>query len=262
MNVFKYELKTNFRSALIWSIVIMLLITVTLSFYPLLKEDMSMIVNMLKNYPEGLQKAFGMDIEIIDTIIGFYASLPLAFLLICGTLEAMLLGVTVTSKEIKDKTADFLFTKPITRATILFSKIGAILTLLMGFGIIIFIYIFIMLNVFSSKAFDIKLFLLLAGVVLMLQIFFLSLGALIGIISKKIKSPIGISMAVVFSLYAFNSFIEDKMRFLVPYKYFDKKYIFENNNYELGYLLLMFILIIIFTAVSYRVYLKKDINAI
>jgi ABC-2 type transport system permease protein len=94
MNVFKFELKSNFKSALTWSLVMIVLVTITISFYPLFKEDMSFLVSMLKNYPESLQKAFGLDVEIIDTIIGFYASLPMAFLLICGSLEAMLLGVS------------------------------------------------------------------------------------------------------------------------------------------------------------------------
>jgi ABC-2 type transport system permease protein len=262
MNVFKFELKSNFKSALTWSLVMIVLVTITISFYPLFKEDMSFLVSMLKNYPESLQKAFGLDVEIIDTIIGFYASLPMAFLLICGSLEAMLLGLVVTSKEIKDKTADFLFTKPISRASILFSKVSAIYTLLMGFGLIIFTYVFIMLNIFSSKPFDITIFLLLSGVILMLQLFFASLGMLIGVASKKVKSPIAVSMAVVLSLYAFTSFIEDKMRVLIPFRYFEKEYIFENNSYEIGYLLLTFTLIITFIGITYNLYLKKDINAI
>jgi ABC-2 type transport system permease protein len=262
MNIFKYELSSNLKTAVIWTIVMMMLVTVVLSFYPMLNEDISMIVNMLENYPEPIRNAFGFNIEVLDTILGFFASMPMSFLLICGTLEAMLLGVTIISKEEREKTADFLFTKPISRTKIFISKFTTAIFLLFTSTTIVFTFSYFLLLMLGSKPININLFLLLYGAIIILQLFFVALGFFVSIASKKIKSPLTISLAVVFGLYAFNSFIEDKMRLLIPYKYLNINYITKNISYEIEYVILLIIIIVLLIFSSIRMYVKKDIQTI
>jgi ABC-2 type transport system permease protein len=262
MNIFKYEFSSNLKIMINWTLAMMSLSLVLLSFYPMLSEDISLIVDLISNYPEALRNAFGFNVEIMNSIMGYFSTMPMSFLLICATLEAMLLGINIFSKEQREKTSDFLFTKPISRLKIMIYKLLAASTLVLLFGFILFIFNLVLLNVFESDGFDFKLYLLLFLSIIFLQIFFMILGMLIAIFSKRIKSPIAITMAVVLGFYAFNAFIEDKMTLLIPYKYFDIDYIIKNNSYNLIYFVLFILIIIIMIIVSYKKYINKDIHVI
>jgi ABC-2 type transport system permease protein len=245
-----------------WTLSMILLSLVLLSFYPMLSKDMSVIVDLLSNYPEALRNAFGFNIEIMNSIMGYFSTMPMSFLLICATLEAMLLGVNVFSKEQREKTSDFLFTKPISRLKIMFYKLLASSSLILIFGFILFIFNLVLLNVFESNGFDLVLYILMFLSIVFLQIFFMVLGMLIAIFSKRIKSPIAVTMAVVLGFYSFNAFIEDKMTLLIPYKYFDIDYIIKNNSYNLVYFILFIIIVISMIIISYKKYINKDIHVI
>lgn len=262
MNIFKYEMKANFKLVLVWSIVTILLVLVILAFYPMIKSDASAIIDMLKNYPESLRNAFGMNIDKITSIDGFYLTMPMSFILICSSLEAMLLGVNIISKEVRDKTADFLFTKPISRGKILLNKLLASITLITLSSMIVYTIIYFMFSMFSDDQINMNVYLLVSLSVILLQIFFICLGFVLASLFKKVKSPTSLTMIVVLGLYAFNSFADDKMRPLIPFRYLNSDYIVKHNSFELGYLLLLIVLSISFIYGTYLIYTKKDINSI
>ena len=68
----------------------------------------------LKDYPEPVRKALGLSVDSISSILGFYSYIFL-YITLCGAIQAMNLGTSIISKEVSEKTADFLLTKPVTR---------------------------------------------------------------------------------------------------------------------------------------------------
>jgi ABC-2 type transport system permease protein len=262
MNVYLFELKANRKFVITWLIVMMCLGLLMVSFYPSISKDLDLFIRAIQNYPESIRALFGINLKTMGSITGYYSSFPLTCLLICSAMEAMILGVSILSKEVRDKTADFLFTKPLSRMMIITAKIKASATLLLISNIVLFTFMYFITISFSSGNFAFIPFVLLMLTLLIIQFIFLSLGMLISVILSKVKSPLPISMGVVFGFYAINSFADDKMRAFIPFKYFESPYILEHSSYEMIYLLLAFMLIIIFTVLTYSIYLKKDIHSV
>ena len=70
--MFKRELKTNFKSFLIWTLILLGLFLVVYLIYPYImtSENTEMLNEMIKIFPPEMLKAFNMDISEIDTAYG------------------------------------------------------------------------------------------------------------------------------------------------------------------------------------------------
>ena len=95
-----------------------------MSFYPSFAKDAEEFTKIMEGYPEAIRNALGVNLGNFFTILGFYC-FPLSFITLCGAIQAMNLGTSIVSKEVREKTADFLLTKPVTRTTVLTAKLLA-----------------------------------------------------------------------------------------------------------------------------------------
>ena len=262
MNVYWYELKANLKFVVIWLIVRVGIGLLMTSFYPTIAKDLDAFIEIMNNYPEAIRAAFGLNLKTMNSVVGYYSSFPLTFLLICSSIEAMIMGISILSKEERDKTADFLFTKPLSRITILTAKMKAIVTLLLVSNVILFVIICLVVLGFSNGDFNLSTFTLLTLTLFMIQLIFVAIGMLISVILPKVKAPLSISMGVVLGFYTLSTFADDKIRAFIPFKYFDSVYILEHQAYELGYLILLFTVILVATISTYIIYSKKDIHSV
>jgi len=258
MNIYLYELKNNRKFAIMWAMITLVLTLMMIYFYPMIKEQADAFVDIMSKYPVAIQNAFGINTNFATTPLGYYSTFPYVILIICVTLEAMLLGLNVIYKETKDKTSDFLFTKPVTRAQIFLSKILASITLLMLNNIFVLLLIYLSLVSFASV--DLYLFFLICLAIIMLQMFFFIFGALLATIIPKIKSTISLAMAVVLGFYTISTFGKESIRFFNPFQYIKANDIITNRNYEMPYFYLLIVLILLCTISAYNIYIKKDIK--
>lgn len=124
MNMFLFELKSYRKSLLIWSLSIIGIMVFLLSLFPSITREFDAFARILEGYPEPFRQAFGIQIESMGTFLGFYTYI-LMYITLCGAIQAMLLGMSVVSRETRERTADFLLTKPVTRTKVLTSKLLA-----------------------------------------------------------------------------------------------------------------------------------------
>lgn len=264
MNIFIYELKAYRKSAIIWSFSMYVLAFMYILIFKGLGEEIEAFRVFISNLPEIAKKLFNLYLDSISTLEGFY-SLVFPFVVLCGAIQAMNLGISIVSKEVRDKTADFLMTKPVSREFVLTSKILAAFSLLIVTNII-----YLVLTVFSTNAlaveYSLKLFLMISLTLLFVQLIFLALGIIISVMAGKIKSVISISLSTVFGFYIVGSLGsvigEEKARYISPFRYFDAGYIIRNAAYETPYIIVGCVFIIAAIAGSYLVYKKKDIHAV
>lgn len=265
MNIFLHELKTYRKSTFIWSISLMMIVVLYLSFYPSFAQDAEGFKKIMEGYPEAIRNALGVNLGNFFTILGFYC-FPLSFITLCGAIQAMNLGTGIISKEVREKTADFLLTKPITRSTILTSKMLAALTSIVITNIVYLATASIMAFQVKTEDFSFKLFIMLSLTVFFIQLIFLAIGILISVIVPKIKSVLTVSLATVFAFYFLGMFSDttgDKVkRYISPFKYFDTAYIMKHASYEAPFLIAGSVIIILAIVASYIVYAKKDIHAV
>jgi ABC-2 type transport system permease protein len=264
MNVFLYELKAYRKTVIIWTCTITALALLYMLLYKGLGKDLEQFKVFMNNLPDIMKKIFNLYISSITTLVGFF-SFIFTFVLLCGAIQAMNIGTSIVSKEVRDNTADFLMTKPLSRAEILSSKILAALCCLVITNII-YLGVTIPFGAAMSKDFDIKLYLLLSASLFFVQLIFMAMGIIVSVIARKIKSVISISLSTVFGFYIIGSLGsiigEANVRYLSPFRYFDAAYIIQNASYEASFVIVGSIFVIAAIAASFVVFLKKDIHSV
>jgi len=265
MNIFRQEFKMNLKSALLWVLVLCTLGLIFMSFFPLIQKDMKTFLKLTDNLPPALKAVMGIVTETFSTLLGYY-SYAFTFVTLCGAIQAMNLGVGIVSKETRDKTADFLLTKPISRTGILNAKISASIVLLAMTALAYSVIMGFIIHSFSSGDLDIKKYLLVSVTLLFSQVIFYSIGLLVSVTAKKIKAVLPVSLSIVFFFYALSAFAvtteSDKLRFFTPFQYFKPEYIIQNESYETAYLVTGIVIVIVSVLASYVWFCKKDVHSV
>lgn len=265
MNIFLHELKSYRKSTIIWSISLAALVILFLSLFPALTKDIEEVKKLMEGFPEAVRNGMGIVFDNFGTIPGYYA-FPISFVILIGAIQAMILGTSIVSKEVREKTVDFLLTKPVTRVQILTSKVLAVVTSLVITNVIYNISATLMANAVKKDDYSFKIFFMISITLLFVQLIFMSLGIMISVIVPKIKSAVPISLGTVFAFY-FLSFLsttasDDALRYLTPFKYFDPSYIVKNSAYEVRFVVISLVFIVASITASYVIYCKKDIHAV
>ena len=265
MNIFRHELRAYRKSTIIWTISLIIIVLLFMSLYSSFAKDAEEFTKIMAGYPEGVRNLLGVNLGSFFTILGFYSFL-LTFITLCGAIQAMNLGTSIVSKEVREKTADFLLTKPVTRTAVLTAKLLAAFSSLVITNIFYLVASSIILFQEKTDDFSLKLFMMLSLTLFFVQLIFLALGIFISVIVPRIKSVLTFSLSTVFAFYFLGMFSsntgEEAKRYLSPFKYFDTAYIIEHSSYEATFLMAGAVIMILLFAVSYYVYVKKDIHSV
>lgn len=265
MNIFIHEMKSNWKSTMIWTISLMGIVVLFMSFFPTISKDIDQFVTLLEGFPEPVRQAFGIQLEGIGSILGFYAYIFM-YITLCGAIQAMNLGISIVSKEVRDKTADFLLTKPVSRIKVLTAKLSAALVSLVITNLAYVITASIIVSQFKTEAYSIKILLMISMTLFFVQLIFLALGFLIAVVVPKINSVLTVSLGTVFGFFFIGMIAsigeDDAKRFLSPFKYFETDYIIKHSRYEAPFLITGLVIFIAALIVSFIVYRKKDIDSV
>lgn len=264
MNIYKLEFKMNLRSVITWSVSITLLLFVFMSIFSSFAKDAALLNETMAQMPPELLTAFGMTGLDLSTVLGYY-SLIFLFCQICLAIQAANYGFALVSVEERDLTADFLLAKPVGRASILTNKLLAALTSLTITNVVIWIGSFAFINMFrDGRSYETKPLLLLLLSIIVFQLFFLSVGILISLLMKRVRSVTSVSMALAFGMYVLSAFGgmlgKDTLDLITPFKHFEPNYIITNAAYDTPLVLLSVSVIIISIVGSYLLYAKRDIH--
>jgi len=265
MNMFLHELKDYRKSTVIWAASLAALIALFFSMFPSISKEAEEFKKLMEGFPEALRMALGLSVENIGSIIGYYSYVFL-YISLCGAIQAMNLGISIVSKEIREKTADFLLTKPVTRTRIMTSKLFAVLTSLVITNIVYLIVSTAVASIVETKEYSIKIFLMISLTLFFIQLIFLALGIIVSVVISKIKSVVPISLGTVFGFFIIGALVsttgDDALRYITPFKYFDLDYIAQNSSYESSFVIAAIGFIAAAITASYFIYLKKDIHAV
>ena len=123
--MFKREFKINFKSLLLWTVILLAMYILIFAIYPsLINEETKESLNlMMESMPQEMLSAFNMDIVGIESAFGWFKTEGYVFLTLIGGLYAAILGSTILLKEESDKTIEYLNSVPVTRKNIVLNKI-------------------------------------------------------------------------------------------------------------------------------------------
>lgn len=200
----KRELKINFKSFMIWTLILVGLFLAVYLVYPSIinSENIEMMNEMMKVFPEEVLKAFNMDISSIDSAFGWLKTEGFVFVLLITGVYSGILGSSIIVKEENDKTIEYLNSVPVTRRSIALNKIvcGLIYIILM----ILIVGLFNFIGLSFSDDFDRRLYLLLSITPIFSSIVIYSICLFLATFTHKNRKMIGISLGLVFASYFFN----------------------------------------------------------
>ncbi len=264
MNIFLHEFKQNFRSVITWSISLAILIYIFATLYTGFAAQAELLNQTLEKFPKEFLMAFGMYGIDMSTVLGFF-TLTIVFCQICVSIQAANYGFSMVSIEEREMTADFLMTKPVGRAKIMSSKLLAAIASLAITNLVIWISSYVFINLYrGGRPYDGKTLSLMLLSIAFMQLFFLTVGILISLLPKKIRSVTPYSMGIVFGLYVLNAFSdmigEDTLSYISPFRQFDPNNIVRSGSLDMPLTLASVVIILLSVGLSYLIYQRRDIH--
>jgi len=265
MNIYIQELKMSVKSMVYWTIGMIAVLILYMSMFPSISKEAAMMQQVMSSFPPELVAALGLSNFDLSSLIGYYAFL-FTYILLIASIYAMKSGISVLSEEVRAKTADFLLVKPVSRTTIVTAKLMSVLTNILIQNVIYSIAAFVVLNVVTEQSYDKKTLLLINLSILLVQLFFISLGLLLSVVIKRIKTVLPITLGIVFGFFVlfllYQSLTDSMLAYITPFAYFDASYIIEAQSLKSSFVVLDIALMLIFTALSYFIYNKKDMPSV
>lgn len=262
MNIFLRELKANLKSLLIWCGVIILFAVVGFSKFSAFYGNPDMLA-ILDAMPKALLDGMNMTAFNLTTVTGFYGIMVGYYgLLLC--IAAVMWGSSFISKEERDRTVELTLTLPVTRAKVI---TGKALAAMVDCAILTLVTWGISLAAAQQYAPDAeytKFVSLAALAYFILQMVFLAVGVFLGCALKRFKlagwMAIGVLLVTYFMsiIYGLNKDLTF-LKYTSPFLYFDAKMMLNESRLELPYVLLSAGIVIVFMALAYVTYKKRDL---
>jgi ABC-2 type transport system permease protein len=236
------------------------------SFFSVFADQAALMNEMLTKFPPEMRAAFGLDKMDLATVLGFYSFIFL-FVQLCLAIQAGNYGFGLVSIEESELTADFLLSKPVSRTQVLTSKLLAALTSLTITNLVVWVSSFAAITLFRGEhEYEPRTLLLLLLSIVIFQLFFLSVGLVISLLVKRVRSVTPYALGLGFGSYvlsAFSGVLGDvTLELLTPFKHLDAAYIVKHGAHNTPLVLLNVAVTLVSLAVSYWLYIRRDIPAV
>lgn len=259
------EIKRNASSLMVWMIVITLLITITMSVYRTFMENQSKIAGIVNILPKGALQFKGIsNFSDLFSVLGFYAANNVIYMMVLGSIFAMVLSSNILLKEEFDKTAEYLLTRPLTRSELFLSKVTVVLLNIFLLNLVTALAGLICMEIVKRQPFSIGAFLTLSSYTFLLNLLFGATGLFLSTLIKRARpiTTLGIGIVLIlYFIYTVSKITESasNLGYISPFRFANVDAI--NPAYRLETLNLVYFigLTVLLTVLSYRIYLKKDI---
>ncbi|MDD5370543.1 MAG: ABC transporter permease subunit [Anaerolineaceae bacterium] len=264
--IYLHEFRARFRSIIVWSLAVAAIIFLFSSIFPGFASQAATLKALMSRFPPALLDAFGMQNTDLSTVLGFY-SFVFVFVQLCLAIQAANYGFGLVSIEESELTADFLLSKPVSRAQVMTSKLLAALTSLTITNLVVWVVSFISLATFNGgRPYDAGTLVLVLISIILFQLFFLGVGLVISLLVKRVRSVTPYALGLGFGMYFLSAFsavlAEVKLEYLTPFKHLDPAYIVRNVAFDTPLVVLNVAVSLIALATSYWLYNRRDIHAV
>ena len=236
-----------------------------LSIFSSFSDMGEIMTEMMKGMPEGLMKGFGMSPDAYTNATAFYSTYYGMHLMILMGIYAITLGANILSKEEREKTSEFLLTRPITRTTVINSKLAAYFTYLFALLLIQTMVAGTAIAYVNTGEIDWSIFQLLTLNGSLLVLLHGALGWILSLLPKRGKSITGPLIGIVvggFVLNALSNISKDSsyIGWFSPFYYRDFNVTSPGYSFDYSTGLAFIALIIVCHISVYLIYNKKDLT--
>ncbi len=219
----KKEWKQSRKMLLVWLALVFMLIGFCFFEYLSLKENMSEMEKMMEMFPRIMLLMFGVKADL-STALGWYSCLYF-WTAILAFAYAIYLGISCVAKEQERHTAEYLFTKPVSREKIVSAKVIASICNLIIFSVFygIFAYTMIILPAGGLEQQGAEIITVIG--LFLTQLVLFSIALMISSLFSKYKSAVKAGAALLLLAYGISVAIDYSdihiLDFLSPLRYFD-----------------------------------------
>lgn len=255
--LFKRELKLNLKAFIICTTIGVALSVYIIALTPKMGADMQQILNM--KVPKPLQIAFGMEKLNFGSPLGIYAIL-FSYMYLTFSIYAASMFASIVSKEFTDKTAEFLFSLPVNRSTIIKTKLGVAILYLTTSLAVTFFASWVAFAVFIKVGYTVQPLFLICTALWLGAMFFGAAAYLLSSIYTKSRTAVGLVLGayllqVVISLKDSLEFI----KYISPFDWFKGADIVNENTLSIPNCSLAVVAIIVCLWVGSNRFVKKDV---
>jgi ABC-2 type transport system permease protein len=221
VNIFRAELTFNRRSFLIWAGIIILMLAVYLPFFPYM--DSPDYAKLLEGFPDSIKDAMNLSDITFSDINYYYADMVMQYILLLASIYAAMLAGCLISREADLNTAEFLFTRPITRNRIALSKATVLLLLVTLLWVVLYVVAVALGSLTAPGDFDVisQLLVHLSGLLATLATGGIAFAVAPFINTVQGTTSLGVGLGFGFFIIATLSKMTSKLAFL---KYFNIYY--------------------------------------
>lgn len=265
MSLIIRDLKNNLKSFIYWGLSICILIAILVLAYPAAIAKMSNLGDVINSMPKELIVAFNLENYDWSKVLN-YLSYEYQYIFLACSIYAVTVGALIFSKEESNKTISLVYSKPITRNQIFFSKLFVTIITILMFNVVLFLFTSISLKLgIQNQIIDYKAVFNLYLALFLIQMVFMSIGIFTAVIMKKSKGAATIvSGFVIFSylIGIFSKITESIKNFIYisPLHYFPPEEVVRTGEFSSKYLIISACVVILSILVSWKVYQKKDFN--
>jgi ABC-2 type transport system permease protein len=265
MNLFFREMRRNAMGLLLWMAVITLLISVTMSMYRTFIDNQSKVLGMMNLIPKGALQFKGVsNFNDLFSVMGFYAVNNVIYMMVLGSIYAIVLSSNILLKEEYGKTADFLLSWPLSRSDIFFGKLAVFTLNVFLLNLVTVVAGFISIEIVKTGPFSIKPFLVLSLYTFLLNFLFGAIGLFISTLIRKPKAITTFSIGLVLIMYFIFTLSKitesaSDLGYLSPFKYVNTEAMKPGYGLEPWRVLFFAGLSALLLVFSFRIYRRKDI---
>lgn len=253
------ELRLTRRALLLWLGFILILDGFAYFEYLSLKDSLGELSEMMNAFPKILTVTFGVG-ERLDTALGWYGCIYY-WVAILAYSYAVYLGVSCVGKEKARGTAEYLFTKPVSRGQIVMAKsVAGILNLLilsLFSGVIGYVFSVLPLGGLEQKGAVVTT---TVGMFLTEAVLF-TLALLVSSLARTYKGAVRLGAVLLlgfYGIYIAAGYLKlPALYYLTPLKYFDV-YEVAQEGFRIVFLLLAAVIVIISVTVARKSWAKQE----
>lgn len=263
MNIFWRELKAHRWGLLFWSLGMIAMVYMGMTKYAAYEASGESVQQIMDALPRAVGAVFGLTGFDLSTAAGFFGVLFL-YIAVLGAVHAVLLGSGLIAKEERDRTSEFLYSKPFTRGKILTGKLLAGLVIMVVLNVVTLATSLYVVRLFNKEgSFDGDVVLLMVGL-LFIQLLFFSIGAVVAGSMHRPKAAASRASAIMFVAFLLSFIVNMNenlsfLRFFTPFKYFDAANLMADHALDPVFVLLSVAIIAVALVGTYRFYTARDL---
>lgn len=219
---------------------------------------------IFSNLPYSIKALLGFGSFDVTTMSGYFGMLFL-YIELAAAIHAVLLGSGILSKEERDKTTEFLIVKPVSRTSILTSKLLAALVNILVLNLVSLVFSLTAVSAYNKgKGISGEIVAFMASM-LLVQLIFLSLGFALAAVLRHPKTAGSVSTGVLLGSFVLSKVTDltdklDALNLLSPFKYFSYQDIVFGRGLHAGAVFLSLLLSAALIACTYVFYKKRDLS--